>query len=67
MTEKVIALKQPQRLIRIREMLQLLACSRTTLYRWVKEGIFPTPLMCGGRTLGWPANNYERWLEQQKH
>ncbi|WP_034460810.1 helix-turn-helix transcriptional regulator [Buttiauxella noackiae] len=67
MTAKVITLNQPQRLIRIGEMLQLLTCSRTTLYRWVRDGSFPSPLMRGGRTLGWPANYYERWLEQHDH
>ncbi|AVY96190.1 transcriptional regulator [Lelliottia sp. WB101] len=64
---KVIALHQPQRLIRIEMMLQLLNCSRTTLYRWVKGGDFPEPLKRGGRTLGWPAKLYEEWLERLKN
>ncbi|MCE9985262.1 MULTISPECIES: helix-turn-helix transcriptional regulator [Enterobacteriaceae] len=64
MSDKVIALHQPQRLIRISAMLELLGCSRTTLYRWVKSGNFPQPLMRGGKTLGWPASLYEGWLAQ---
>ncbi|EOU7114866.1 MULTISPECIES: helix-turn-helix transcriptional regulator [Enterobacteriaceae] len=64
MSDKVVALHQPQRLIRIDTMLQLLDCSRTTLYRWVKAGIFPQPIMHEGRTVGWPANTYQCWLEQ---
>lgn len=67
LSEKVIALHQPQRLIRIEMMLQLLNCSRTTLYRWVKGGDFPEPLKRGGRTLGWPAKLYEEWLERLKN
>lgn len=65
-SEKVIALYQPQHLIRIYMMLQLLNCSRTTLYRWVKDGDFPEPLKRGGRTLGWPVKLYEEWLERLK-
>jgi len=64
-SDRVIALHQPQRLIRISAMLKLLDCSRTTLYRWVKSGYFPHPLMRGGKTLGWPASLYEEWLGQQ--
>ncbi|MDU4843030.1 MULTISPECIES: helix-turn-helix transcriptional regulator [Leclercia] len=64
MSDRVIALHQPQRLIRINAMLELLDCSRTTLYRWVKSGYFPKPLMRSGKTLGWPASLYENWLAQ---
>ena len=46
-------------------MLQLLDCSRTTLYRWVKAGIFPKPIISGKRTLGWPEQVYEDWLKTQ--
>jgi prophage regulatory protein len=66
MSDRVIALHQPQRLIRINAMLELLDCSRTTLYRWVKSGSFPQPLMRSGKTLGWPANLYESWLAQNE-
>nr|WP_024966943.1 AlpA family phage regulatory protein [Pantoea sp. IMH] len=52
----------PQRLIRIREMLDLLNCSRTTLYRWVLSGEFPEPKKRSGRTMGWTVTQYEQWL-----
>lgn len=53
----------PQRLIRIREMLDLLNCSRTTLYRWVLNGEFPEPKKRSGRTMGWTVTQYEQWLD----
>ena len=37
MSEKITSFYQPQRMIRIKIMLEWLGCSRTTLYRWVKE------------------------------
>ncbi len=46
----------PQRLIRICEMLDLLNCSRTTLYRWVISGEFPAPKKRAGRTMKQPAH-----------
>ncbi|ENC83721.1 prophage CP4-57 regulatory family protein [Escherichia coli P0299917.7] len=45
-------------------MIELLAVSRTTLWRWVNEGIFPEPRKIQGRTLGWTASQYEEWLSK---
>lgn len=53
----------PQPIIRINKMLQLLDCSRTTLYRWVRNGQFPEPLRNGSRTIGWPISVYEEWIK----
>lgn len=65
-SDRVVLLRQPQQLIRINKMLHLLDCSRTTLYRWVKAGIFPQPIIRGGRTLGWPEQAYDDWLKEQQ-
>jgi Predicted transcriptional regulator len=64
MSEKITSLYQPQRMLRIKIMLELLGCSRTTLYRWVNDGKFPQPKMNGGRTLGWTYSQYEQWLTE---
>ncbi|MEE9690581.1 AlpA family phage regulatory protein [Enterobacter sp. HK169] len=64
-SDRGLLLRQQQQLIRINKMLQLLDCSRTTLYRWVKAGIFPQPIIRGGRTLGWPEQVYQEWLKEQ--
>lgn len=64
MSEKITSFYQPQRMIRIKIMLEWLGCSRTTLYRWVKEGHFPKPKMRGERTLGWTFSQYEQWLAE---
>jgi len=64
MSEKITSFYQPQRMIRIKMMLEWLGCSRTTLYRWVQDGKFPQPKMNGTRTLGWTYNQYEQWLSE---
>lgn len=56
---------EPQRIIRINAMLILLAVSRTTLWRWVKEGYFPEPHKMQGKTLGWTVKQYHDWLSKQ--
>lgn len=64
MSDQVVSIFQPQRLIRIEAMTKLLNCSRTTLYRWVEKGQFPAPKKCGSRTLGWTLSQYEKWLSE---
>ncbi|WP_407644453.1 helix-turn-helix transcriptional regulator [Dongshaea marina] len=46
-------------------MLHLLGVSRPSLYRWVKKGAFPKPLMYGGRTMGWSETDYLNWLSRK--
>lgn len=65
MNNKIASLFQPQRLLRISSMTDLLGCSRTTLYRWVQNGQFPAPKMRSGRTLGWTVSQYEGWLAEK--
>ena len=57
-------ISEPESLIRIRKMAELIGCSRTTLYRWVQEGRFPKPLMQGTRTIGWRKSQYDNWIEE---
>ena len=33
--------------------------ARTTIYRRIKEGIFPRPVDLGGGIVGWPAHEVE--------
>lgn len=58
-------LGQPQRLIRIKEMLKLIGISRATLHRWIKSGSFPQPKEQNGRALGWTETQYSNWLSTQ--
>lgn len=56
---------QAMEIVTLKAMQSLTGRHRCTLYRWVKEGQFPTPLKRKGRTIGWPLNKYLIWLESQ--
>ena len=56
--------REPVRVIRINRMTELLSVSRTTLWRWVNEGLFPQPHKVNGRTHGWTTSQYEEWLNK---
>ena len=56
----------PDRFMRMKEVLEMLSISRSTLYLWIRKGIFPQPTLIGGsgtRAVRWRRSVIERWLE----
>ena len=56
----------PDRLLRRPEVSQLTGLSRATLYRYMRAGIFPTPVRIGPRAVGWPLSDIHTWIEDRK-
>lgn len=40
--------------------------SRSTLYRWVKEGRFPKPVSLGPRLIAWRESDLQAWEQSRK-
>lgn len=59
----------PPRLLPRREVLRLLNVSNTTLYNWIREGVFPQPVILNpGRKfsrLAWREDEVSRWIDQR--
>lgn len=53
--------KASDRLINIRTVCEMLACSQRTIYRLVDAGAIPRPLKIGGM-LRWRAAEIDEWL-----
>lgn len=60
-----------QRVIRISELVGTknkpgkLAVSRSTIWRWVREGTFVAPFKLGPSTTVWDVEKVEEWLASQ--
>lgn len=51
------------RLLRLREVISTLGFgSRTTIWRAVKRGDFPQPVIIGRNSIGWRADEIEAWV-----
>lgn len=48
---------------RLRDVMRICALSRSTIYRRIAEGRFPSPVHLGGRASGWPRAALEQWVE----
>lgn len=49
------AFKAPTAFYRLRNMMRIAALSRSTIYRRVAEGRFPSPVHLGGRASIWSS------------
>lgn len=54
-----------KRIIRKRELLQLLGLSDPTIYRMEKAGKFPQRLRLGGNSCGWLQSEVDGWISER--
>jgi prophage regulatory protein len=54
------------RILRRPEVERLTGLSRTTLYEWMKRGVFPRPVALGSRLVGWRASDIAEWLAERE-
>ena len=49
-------------LIKLPEVMDETALSRSSIYAAIKLGLFPTPVKIGRRAVAWRAEEIEQWL-----
>ena len=47
------------------QVLERYGIGNTTLYRWLREGLFPQPIRYGPRTIRWRETDLIKW--EKKH
>lgn len=50
------------RIIRLKEVMGLTGLARSTVYKYVSEGVFPKPVSLGGRCVGWLESEVNIWI-----
>ncbi|WP_272010577.1 helix-turn-helix transcriptional regulator [Roseovarius sp. ZX-A-9] len=51
------------RILRCREVQEIIGLSRSTIYRMINRGDFPPPQKLGLRAIGWRESSIKEWLE----
>ena len=51
--------------LRIKDIMELLSVSRSTVWRWSKQRDFPSKIQLGGNTVGWFQKDLFAWLESR--
>ncbi len=53
------------RIIRKPELLQITGVSIASVYRWVANGTFPSPVKLGSNSVGWRETEIRDWLDNR--
>ena len=55
--------ERPERILRIRTVLERTGLSRSTLYRRIESGTFPKQIKIAERCAGWRESAVNEWLK----
>lgn len=55
-------MQTPERIIRLKTVLARTSLSRSTIYRKIAEGTFPTQLRISTNGAGWRESDINRWI-----
>jgi prophage regulatory protein len=59
---ELIAMAEPDRILRIRTVLQRMGLSRSTLYRKIQDGTFPRQVQISVHGAGWRESAINHWV-----
>jgi prophage regulatory protein len=60
-----VTVNELQRFLRWNQLKQVVPFSRVTIWRWVREGMFPKPVHLGKRGTAWIAAEIEQWIAER--
>jgi prophage regulatory protein len=62
--DRAIASARPDRILRLTAVLDRTGLSRSTLYRKIEEGTFPSQVRIAARCVGWRESAVMAWLDK---
>jgi len=54
-----------ERAIRFRELKKIIGASRSTIFRWERDGKFPKHFNLGNNSVAWLASEVEQWIRDR--
>lgn len=52
-----------KRMIRLKEVLRITGLSRSTVYNYMSDGVFPAQVKIGYRSVAWREVDIQQWLD----
>ncbi|MCV0396945.1 MAG: AlpA family transcriptional regulator [Rhizobiaceae bacterium] len=53
----------PDRLLRLKEVQQVTAMGRSSIYRNMSSGLFPKPVALGSGSVRWRVSDIRQWMQ----
>lgn len=54
-----------KRMLRLKEVLHLTGLSRSTVYNYIGDGIFPAQVKIGYRCVAWNSEHIQNWIDKR--
>tara|TARA_R110001583_G_scaffold195445_1_gene373725 strand:- start:11820 stop:12005 length:186 start_codon:yes stop_codon:yes gene_type:complete len=54
---------QEKEILRIADIMQMFSLSKSSVWRYTKNGTLPTPIYIGNRVFGWRKSTIFEWLD----
>lgn len=54
-----------KKVLRLKDVIQIVGLSRSSIYALKASGDFPDSFMLGARAVGWLSDDIESWLESR--
>lgn len=51
------------RILRMKMVVEITGLARSTVYKYIAEGIFPKPITLGNRSVGWVESEVFAWIQ----
>lgn len=51
--------------IRLKKVIEKTGLAKSTIYKKIAEGEFPTQISLGGKAVGWLKGDIDSWIERQ--
>jgi len=52
------------RIVRLPEVLYIVGLTKTTVYKYMQDGQFPSSLKLGSRAVGWRESEIQAWISR---
>ena len=56
---------RPERLLRLKTVVDRTGLGRTLIYQQMDEGSFPKPVKIGARAVAWAESDIQKWIEER--
>jgi prophage regulatory protein len=53
------------KILRKRDVIRLTGLSKSTIYKYIKDGLFPSQIQLGPRAVGWLEEDVKTWLNSR--
>lgn len=54
-----------KKIIKLPDVMEVTALSRSSIYAFINEGTFPKPIPLGARGVGWINDEISEWIDQK--